>query len=155
MALYNTTSLCYLLPWLYFTIRDSTLLYHMALIESTLLYITLPWFYFTLLYYTLLYHCSTSLFFTLHYSTMALLHSTLLYISLRWLYFTVLDSTLPYLGSSSLYLTLYYPTMVLHSKKWLCCCNQKFVILVAWMNSWNVWDTFVSLLSILVFPRAL
>ena len=36
----------------------------------------------TLLDSTLLYHSPTSLYYTLHYSTMALLHSTRLYVSL-------------------------------------------------------------------------
>jgi len=85
----------------------------MALLHSTRLYITLPWHYFILLDSTLLYHGSTSLYWTLHYSTMAVLHSTRLYITLTWLYFTlhalpylyltVLDSTLLYHGSTSLY----------------------------------------------------
>ena len=33
---------------------------------------------------------------------------------------------------------MWYKTKQVHSKKRLCCCDQKFVILVAWMNSWNV-----------------
>ena len=78
-----------LLYWLYFTLLDSTLLYH----GSTLLYITLPWLYHDS---TLPKDGSTSLYFSLHYSTMALLDSTLLYITLPWLYLTLPDSTLLY-----------------------------------------------------------
>ena len=83
----SSTWLCIALPWLYFTLDFSTL----ALLHSTWLYISLPWLYFTflnlhystmallcLLYSTLLYHGSTSLCYTLQYSTKALLHSTLL-----------------------------------------------------------------------------
>ena len=40
----------------------------MALLHSNRLYITLPWLYFTLLDSTILYLGSTSLYFTLHYS---------------------------------------------------------------------------------------
>ena len=116
------------LPLLYFTLCDTTLVYHcstslyqtqywcpIVLLHSTRLYVTLAWLYFTLqdsIHYstmaliitlldsTLLYHGSTSMYQTLHYSTMALLHSTRLYITLVWLYFTLLDSTLLYNGST-------------------------------------------------------
>ena len=87
-----------------------------------------------LLHYMWLYHSSTSLYFTLHYSTTALLSSTSLYCILSWLYshlhamalphstwlfcylpwlhFTPLDSTLLHVhGSTSLYLTLHYYTI--------------------------------------------
>ena len=68
-----------ILPWLYFTLLDSALLYR----GSTSLYFTLRYrtlTLYTLHYSTLPYHGTTSLYFTLHYLTMALLHSTLLYI---------------------------------------------------------------------------
>ena len=65
-----------------------------ARLHSTRLYIRLPWLYFTLLDSTLLYNGSTSIYYTLYYSTMALLQSPRLYITLPWLYFTLLDSTL-------------------------------------------------------------
>ena len=52
---------------------------------------------------TLPYHGCTSLYKTLHFSTMAQLHSTRLYITLPWLNFPLLDSTLLYHGFSSLY----------------------------------------------------
>ena len=42
---------------------------------------------------TKIYHESTSLYLTLHNSTMAPLHSTQLHITLPLLYFTILDST--------------------------------------------------------------
>jgi len=102
----------------------------MALLRHTWLYITLPWFYFTLLDSTLLYQGYTSLYFTLHYSTLAILKSTWVYITLPWFYFTLLDSTFPvpsfnftlldstllYQGSTSLYVILHYSTVVhLHS----------------------------------------
>ena len=45
---------------------------------------------------TLLNHGSTSLYLTLHYSTLDVLDSTLL----PWLYLTLLDSTLLYHGST-------------------------------------------------------
>ena len=54
---------------LYLTLHTSTL----ALLHTTWLYITVPWLYFTLLDSTLLYIGSTSLYLTLHYSNMALL----------------------------------------------------------------------------------
>ena len=127
----------------------------MALLHCTWFYITLPWLYFTLLHSILLYNGSTSpyfnlhysiyhgftwlhltildttvalhsILFTLHYSTVALLHSTLHfstmallhatwhYITLPWLYFTVHYSTLLYHGSISLYFTLLHFTLVYH-----------------------------------------
>ena len=79
-----------------------------ALLHCTLLHIIIPWLYVTLLESRFLYHCCTSLYFTLHNSTIPLLLSTLLYISLPWLYFTLLDSTLLNHGSTSLYFTLLY-----------------------------------------------
>ena len=91
----------------------------MALLHSTWLSIIQPWLYFTLRDSTLLNHDSTSLYVTLHYSKMALLHSTWLYTSLSWLYFTVLDSILLSHDSSSLYLTLHYSTMTLLHSTWL------------------------------------
>ena len=70
-------------------------------------FITLPWIYFTLLDSTL--PCPGSSFcFTVHYSTKALLHATLLYITLPWLYFILLDSKLLYHSYTSLYFTLLY-----------------------------------------------
>ena len=79
----------------------------MALLHYIWLYITLPWLYFTLLDSTLHYHGSTSLYVTLRYTTMALLDSTSLYIIVPWLIFTLLDSPLLYHGSTSLYTSLY------------------------------------------------
>jgi len=79
----------------------------------------------TILYYG---HGYTSLYFTLHFSTMALLHFTLFYHGSTSLYFTVyiilpwlylwliiilLDSTLLYHGSILYYLTLHYSAMTL------------------------------------------
>jgi len=61
----------------------------MALLHSTSLYITLKWLYFTLLDSTLIYHGSTSLSQTLHYSTIALPNSTWLYITLPYFYFSL------------------------------------------------------------------
>ena len=88
MALLNSISLYITQAWLYF--------------HSTRLYINRPWINFTLLDSTYIYHGSTSLYSTLHNSSMTLLHST--------------DSTLHYHGSTSLYLTLYNSTMaLLHS----------------------------------------
>ena len=82
----------------------------MALPDCTLLYITLLWFCLNLHY------SSTSLHWTLHYTTMALLHSTGLCINVLWLYFTTPDYTLLYYGSTSLHLTIHYSTMaLLHS----------------------------------------
>jgi len=49
--------------------------------------------YFTLLDSTSLYHGSTSFYLSLQNSTMALLHSTRLHRTLPWLYFNLLDST--------------------------------------------------------------
>ena len=128
MALLHSTRLYIPIPWLYFTLLNSTLLCHgstsyyfplhystialhyfslhkstMVLLHSIRLYITLPRLYFSLQDCTLLYHGSTSIYYTLHYSTLDLLHSTRLYITIPWLYFTLLDSTLVYHGSSSLY----------------------------------------------------
>ena len=79
------------LPWLYFTLLDSTLLYHGS----------------TSLYWTLHYSCSTSLYQTLYYPTMTLLHFILLYnvsisdyITPPWLYFTLYQSTMTLLDST-------------------------------------------------------
>ena len=103
------------------------LLSTMALLHSTFLYITLPWLYFTLLESTSLYHRSTSLYLSLHYSTMALHLSSLLNISLPWLYFTqlflpwlymhystmvLLNSTWLYSTLSWLYFCLLYSTLI-------------------------------------------
>ena len=76
----------------------------MALLRSTLLL--------NLHEPTLLYHGSTSLYFTLHFSTMGLRHCTWFYITQSWLYFILFHSTIFYPGSTSLYLTLHYSTMV-------------------------------------------
>ena len=83
-TLYGSTLLYITLPWLYLTLLDSTLL-DLPYLYLILLYITLPWVYLTLHYFTmalhdstLLYHGSTSLYFSLHYSTIPLLHSSLL-----------------------------------------------------------------------------
>ena len=144
MALLHSTSLYLTLQW---APLDSTLLYHgspsfhlsvhcstLSLLHSTWFYITLLWFSFTplecsLLYpfstslnqldSPLLYHGSTSLYFTLHSSTMALLHCTWLYISPSWLYFTLLDTTFINSGSTSLYLPVIFSTMALLHSTWL------------------------------------
>ena len=68
----------------------------------------------------MLYHCSTSLYFTPHYSTIVRLDCSLLYINLPWLYFTLLQSTLLYHGSTSFYFTLHYPTIPLLQSTLLC-----------------------------------
>ena len=79
LALLHSISLHIILPFIYVTLLDSTLIYH----DCTSLYLT-----------TLLYHDSISLYLTLH----ALLYigSTSLHIILQWLYVTLLDSTLHY-----------------------------------------------------------
>ena len=113
------------LPWIYFSLLDSTSFYigstslYFTLFDCTSLY-QLP----TSFYFTLLYHGSTSLYSTLLPSTIGPLHSTWLYIS----YFPIalLQSTLlnhgwtslymtvrSYHGSASLYLILHYPIMAL------------------------------------------
>ena len=130
MPLLYSTRLYFLRPWLYFlhysyyfTLFDSTLLFHgsttlywilhkftiaLTLLKATAFYIialvhcawhniTLPWFYFTLLDYTLLCHGSTSLYLTLQYSTIDLLHCLI-----TWLYLTRLDSTALCHGFTSL-----------------------------------------------------
>ena len=104
MALLHSTLIYINLPWLYFILLYSKLIYHGSTSFYFTLYLTLPCLYFTLLYSTSLYHGSTSLYFTLHYPTVALLHSILLcinystetllhsillYITLQWLYFTM------------------------------------------------------------------
>ena len=82
----------------------------MALLHSTLLYITLPWLYWILINSKLLYHGSMSLYFTLHDSNMALLHSTSFCIIQTLLYLTLLHSTLLYHGYFTLLdSTLHYP----------------------------------------------
>ena len=92
------------LPWLYFSILDSTILYHgFTSLSLTLLPSTIPLFH------------STSLHITAPWLYFILLHSTWLYITLPWLYYTQFDSKLLftlfhstgfYHGSTSLYLTL-------------------------------------------------
>ena len=103
----------------------------MALLHSSWQHITLPWLYFTLLDSTFLYHISTSHYFTLHYSTVDLLHFTWLsgdlglHINLPWIYFTLRDwvanwdYTLIYHGSTSIYLTSHFSTMALLDTTWL------------------------------------
>ena len=76
------------LACLYFTLHY----YTSALLHSTSQYITLPWLYFTLLGSILLYHSITPLYFIVYYSTMVLCHSTFIYITLKWLHFTLHDS---------------------------------------------------------------
>ena len=104
MVLLHSTRLYITLPWLYFTLHNST----MAILLSTWQYIIIPWLYFllldpnsdtmslyfTLLDSTLLHYGSTSLYWTLHYSTMTPLHSTRHYITLPWHYFTLHCSTM-------------------------------------------------------------
>ena len=134
MALLHSTSVyngsCY------FTLLDSTLLYHgstsvyltlhqsrMALLHSTWLYVAPPWLCLMLLDSTSVFHCSSSLYLNLLHSTIALLHSawnyivlpcmallysTWLYVTLPWLYFIQLDSTAFY---RSLYFTLLDSTL--------------------------------------------
>jgi len=87
-----------------------------ALLQFTWLYIALPWLYFTLPDSMLLYHCSTPLHFNLHYSIMALLHSSSLYFTLlhsTLLYHSCTSLYLLQHGSISLYMTLYCCIMVL------------------------------------------
>ena len=114
MALLNYSD--FILPWLYFILLHSTLLYHGSNSFHFILF-TLPWLYFALLYISLtcLYFTpllpwlsSTGLYSTL--PCMVLLHSSSLYIIYHgsiWLSFT-----LPY-GSTLLYLTLLHSTMAL------------------------------------------
>ena len=83
----------------------------MALLHSTSLYITLPWLYFSLLASTLLYHGSTSLYLTR--STLLYYGSTSLNLTLPSPYFILLDSTLLYHGSTSFCFSLHYSTMAL------------------------------------------
>ena len=66
MALLHSTLLYISLPWLFFILVYSRLLYHMALVHSTLFYITPPLLYLTLLDSTLIYNGSTSLYYILH-----------------------------------------------------------------------------------------
>jgi len=75
----------------------------MALLHSSTLYITLPWLYFTVLDSTLHYHDSPSLYWILHFSTNALLHSTRLYITLPWCYFNLHCSTMALHDTTFLY----------------------------------------------------
>ena len=89
MALLHLIRLYITLPLLYFTLLDSTLLYH----GSTLLYIIVPYGY-------------TSFYLILYNSKIAKLHSTRLYIILPWLFFTLRDSTELYHGYTTLFLTL-------------------------------------------------
>ena len=108
-TIYGYTSFYLTLLWLYYILLDSMVLYHGSI---------LPWLYSTPLDSMLFFHGSTSLYFTLHYSTMAPLDSIWLYVTLEWLYFTlvnstllwvyftVLNSTLHYHDTTSLYLTL-------------------------------------------------
>ena len=92
----------------------------MDVLDSTRIYITLPWLCFSLLDSTLLYHGSTSTYYTQHYSTMTILRFTRLYITLQWLYFTVYlylilhYSTMVLLHSTSLYITLHQSTMAIN-----------------------------------------
>ena len=117
MALLHSTLHHITLPRLYFTLLDSTLLYHNST-SHYLSLITLPWIYFIPLDSTLLYSVSTSLYSTLHYSTIA----TSLYLTLRYttpalinslnmilpcLFFTLPYSTFFYNGSTSLYTSFY------------------------------------------------
>ena len=121
MAVLNCT-------WIYIIctmdLLDSSWLYStMHLQHSTWLYVTL---YVILLESTSFYHCCTSLYLTLHDTTMALLDSTFLYFTLPWLYFilftvpwlynNLLDSTSLYCRRTLLHSTWQYFTMpLLHS----------------------------------------
>ena len=104
----------------------------MAILYSTRLYIILPWVYFTLLDTTLLYLGSTSMYWILHYPTMALPHSSRHYITLPWLYYTLYYTTmaplpLTILCHGSSYLrhttlstsTLLHSTSIYHGVTWL------------------------------------
>ena len=71
---------------------DGALLSTMVILFYTWLYNTLPWLYFTLLNSTTFYHTSLSLYFTPHYCTMALLHSTSLYLTLHYSTMALLHS---------------------------------------------------------------
>ena len=139
MSLLQSSWLCCLPPWLYFTVHDSTILYHgsaslyLTLHYSTMaplhpswiyiivswlnftlldLYITLPWLYLTLLDSPAFYHKST-LCLALLLFTIALLHCTWLYTTLPWFSFT-LYFTLPWL-----YFTLCDSTLGLVHSTWL------------------------------------
>ena len=72
----------------------------MALLHSSRLYITVPWLYFTVLESTLLYYGSTLLYETLHYPIKALLQSTRNYITLTWIYFTLHNATMAILHAT-------------------------------------------------------
>ena len=85
----------------------------MALLDSTSLYYTLPWLYLTLHHSTTLYRGSTWLYITLPHSTVALLDSTSLYHTLPWLYLTLHHSTTLYCGATWLYLSVPHSTMSL------------------------------------------
>ena len=67
----------------------------------------------------LLYIDSTSIYLTLHSSTMALLHSTWLYITLQMIYFVPVDSTVLNYVSTSLYLPVHYSTTAMEELCWL------------------------------------
>ena len=115
--------------WLYFTVRDSTKLYHAlclalldsystplhclpvtqlgspwSVLDSTTLYHAAAWLYLILLYSTTLYRGSTWPHLTLLHPTMALLSSTCILLNLPWLYLA--DSTWLYYTLPCLYLTL-------------------------------------------------
>ena len=101
IALPQSSSLYITLPWLYFSLLDSTLLYHVSTSSSSL-YITLTQLYFILLHSTIV----LLSILTIHCSIIALLHSSLYVILLRLIvtlhyYFNVLlHSTLPLLDST-------------------------------------------------------
>ena len=91
------------LPWIYFSLLDSTST--LDLLHSTSLYLTV-------------HHSTNSLLLsTLHYCTMALLHFTRHYCFLQLAHFTPHDSTLT--TFPSLYFTLHYSTMVELHYTWL------------------------------------
>ena len=142
MVLLHYTSLIITLPWVYFSLLDSTLLCYGStslflnlqyspfdLLHYTSLYNTLPWVYFTPFDSTWLSIGSTSFYFTAHNSTIALLHSiwlfitvpclyftlaTLLYIILPWIYFPPLDCIWHSIGSTSFYFTAHNSDIALH-----------------------------------------
>ena len=117
LALLRPTLTYITLLYFSFTPLDSTAFYHSTLLDSPLpcngstsLYMTLHYSTMALLYSTLHYlpcHCSTSHYVTQHYSNMAILNSTtLLYNSSTSLYLSLPYSIIALLHSTLLYITL-------------------------------------------------
>ena len=138
MALFHSTWHFFILPWLYFTLLDSTLIYYGCPETLHLTLLLLPWLYHGCSSVLALAHSTwltmvplncTSLYFTIprinltlrlpFLSTMTLLHSKWLYMTLQWDYFNLLHcSTLHYYGATS-HLNYHYSTMVLHHFTWV------------------------------------